>query len=504
MNSIEVIEKFLKVNGPSSSSKIKAYLKTKGISDNASRQRISRSIGEREIRKFGIIKLPKNQSFLYLKNQKGSHDFWKSLIESHLEANSAYGIAMQSIIVRGGSIPKSAFIIISGSPQKLKKHLHSDRVLENLISCRLLKIEEDVEFGECVVIDAQGELDYLKIGSLKARLIVDDILVKAVLDWARKIGLGSYEAIQKRTLVEAPSFGHFSWDITAPSGVFPVARIIEKKIKPGFLVIDVTSYPIDLNGLKYFIKKCSAIRSIKTMFPFLAIFIAERFSKEAFSFGKSKGIILTTPEILFGKEVGENIQALLTTLENAAAIAIKDPDRLMKLLNSLSHIEGVAINLRGALFEMIVGHLVFKGEGTSIDIGVKVKDHLGNKAEIDVQRVKGDHEVAIYECKGIQPSSKITYDEIDLWLSKKIQIIRRSLLQQERFKKANMIFEYWISGEFSSDAVELLEKAKAGTEKYKIRWKNGSSVLKYAKKIKLNTMVDVLNQHYLKHPLSKL
>jgi hypothetical protein len=171
-------------------------------------------------------------------------------------------------------------------------------------------------------------------------------------------------------------------------------------------------------------------------------------------------------------------------------------------LSSLSSIEGAAINLRGALFELIVGHLVLKGEGTSIDIGVKVRNSKGERAEIDVRRVKGEHELVIYECKGYQPSTQINLGEVKLWIEKKIPIIRNSLLEESRFKNINMSFEYWTSGEFSEDARVFLEKKSNETNKYNIRWKDGKDILNYARKIKSSSMVDTLNQHYAKHPLS--
>ena len=494
------IEHLLNINGPSSSSKIKDSLVAEGLSEEAARQRISRSRGN--VRRFTTIRLPKRESFLYLDSQYGSYEFWNSLVKSHTETNSAYGVAMQSIMARGGAIPKNFFSIVSGSPKKLKKHMASNHVLEKLVSCKLLKIENDEELGECVLIDAQGLLEYSGIESLRAILVVEDIVVKAVFEWSRKIGLASYNAIKKRTLQVIPIFGQFGWDITAPSYVYPLASFDKKKVTPGFMAIDVTNSIIDVDGAKYFIKKCSVNRSIKNMKPFWAMLVAERFSKDAFKLGKSSGVIFTTPEILFGKEIADNLRALSATLKNTAAIAAKNPEKLLKLFNSLSKIEGAAINLRGALFELIVGHLVYKGEGNSIDIGVKVRNSEGTLAEIDVRRVKGDHQLALYECKGYQPSTQVSVDDIDLWLSKKVPIIRNALLQEERFKNATMLFEYWTSGEFSHEAIELLKKKKNATKKYEIRWKNGSDILNYAREIKSNTMVDTLKQHYLKHPLS--
>ena len=124
-------EDFLTKFGPSPSSKIKDSIVAGGLSEEAARQRISRSRGK--VRRFTSIKLPKRESFLYLDAQYGSYEFWNSLVKAHSEANSAYGIAMQSIMARGGAIPKKYFSVVSGSPQKLKKHISSNNILEHLI-----------------------------------------------------------------------------------------------------------------------------------------------------------------------------------------------------------------------------------------------------------------------------------------------------------------------------------------------------------------------------------
>ena len=494
-------EDFLTKFGPSPSSKIKDSLIAGGLREEAARQRISRSRGK--VRRFTSIKLPKRESFLYLDAQYGSYEFWNSLVKAHSEANSAYGVAMQSLMARGGAIPTKYFSVISGSLQQLKKHISSNNILEHLVSIKLLKIEVDETLGECILIDTQGLLEYSRTTSLKTKLVVEDIIVNAVFDWSRKIGLASYNAIKKRTLQYVPIFGQFGWDITAPSYVYPFATFENNKASAGFVAIDVTNSFVGADGAKYFIKKCAVNRSIKKMKPFLGILVADRFSEEAFKLGKSSGVIFTTPEILFGKEVAASIRNLSKTLENAAAIAAKSPGKVLELLDSLSSIEGAAINLRGALFELIVGHLVYKGEGSSIDIGVKVRNSEGKLAEIDVRRVKGEHELAIYECKGYQPSTFISTDEIELWLTKKIPIIRSALLEENRFKNINMSFEYWTSGEFSTGAIQLLKQRSSEIKKYRILWKNGMDILAYAREIKSGTMINTLNQHYTKHPLSK-
>ncbi|MCE7887026.1 MAG: hypothetical protein DYH13_05930 [Alphaproteobacteria bacterium PRO2] len=80
----------------------------------------------------------------------------------------------------------------------------------------------------------------------------------------------------------------------------------------------------------------------------------------------------TTPATLFGEDVAKALADLMDTLTNAAAVAASSPDQLEKLFQKLSGIEGSAGNLRGALFELLVGHMVRQLEGGSIDIGAIV------------------------------------------------------------------------------------------------------------------------------------
>jgi hypothetical protein len=211
---------------------------------------------------------------------------------------------------------------------------------------------------------------------------------------------------------------------------------------------------------------------------------------------------LTTPEILFGRSVAESLKALAATLQNAAKVAEENPERVVELLNSLSSIEGAAINLRGALFELIVGHLVLKGEGNAIDISVAVRDDAGNAAEIDVRRVKGDHEVACYECKGFQPNAEVTLADIEKWVTRRIPIIRSALIRDPHFRNRSYIFEYWTSGRFSDEAVEYLENAKSSLSKYQIAWRDGRNIVQYAQGKKLGSMVKILRNHFTEHPLS--
>src|SRR5690606_8520337 len=130
------------------------------------------------------------------------------------------------------------------------------------------------------------------------------------------------------------------------------------------------------------------------------------FTPEALRACRARGIVATRPETIFGQDVGRALADLLQTLANGAAVAASDPGHIEDLFRQLSKIEGAAANIRGALFELLVGHLVRSIEGGSIDIGVLVHDE-NRSAEIDVRHVN-ERDVTVYECRGNQPSTRVT------------------------------------------------------------------------------------------------
>ena len=66
------------------------------------------------------------------------------------------------------------------------------------------------------------------------------------------------------------------------------------------------------------------------LFPIL---LAESFTGNAISVGHAAGLMLTTPKNLFGRQVANALNDLMSTLRNAAAIAAVDGNRLYNLLN---------------------------------------------------------------------------------------------------------------------------------------------------------------------------
>ncbi len=198
-------------------------------------------------------------------------------------------------------------------------------------------------------IKAGDLFGYANFQSIKIDLLVEDIIINAVSNWLKKIGFVSFGKVEMRNIEKIPEFCQFGWDITAPSYIYPLVQKNTDKSNLGFVAVDVINKELNENHIKYFINKCRISRQLKNIRPFLAILVAEHFTKEAFNIGKKEGLIFTTTKILFGEDVANTLKELTSVLKNAAAVAASNPDKLDLLLKQLTKIEGRSINLRGPL-----------------------------------------------------------------------------------------------------------------------------------------------------------
>ena len=319
---------------------------------------------------------------------------------------------------------------------------------------------------------------------MRARLITEGVLIGAMQSWLGRMNMASPNVLQVRSET-MPRFSTFHFDICGPSYLRPIRRAANGKLDLDFLVADVVlGRSLGEDEVRPFIRKIRTLSYLRGVRPFLPMLIAEGFAPEALYACRAEGIVATRPDTLFGNEAGSALRDLLETLAHAAAVAVSDPKRLEELFARLGSIEGAAGNLRGALFELIVGHMVRSIEGGSIDVSEIVRDMESNQSrEIDVRLVK-ERQVTVYECKGYQPGSVVNRQEIDTWLREKLPVIDRAHRQQPRFDGTALGFEFWTTGTFDPEALALLQGAKRTIRRYKIDWKDGSAVRDYATRLR--------------------
>ena len=493
------ILQYLADHGPARSSLIVEALVAAGVSPEAARQRVSRA--GKPIRRFPVPLLPKRESFLYLEKDRNSERFWENFMRDLRATNSVYAAAMDGMIARHGIIPADQFKVISGATvYPVGGQLSAEMVANRLIAASFMT----------EVHDSDGVLHYtlppsLAVGNpagLRARDLTERILLDAVREWCRKIGLASYNAVRIRGDADLKAIGPYAFDLAGPSYLLPM---LGGPSKPGWFVADVFAEGrLTVHEIQFFIRKARILHSTLKDVGIMPIIVAEEFTGEAIKAGHAAGVMLATPKDLFGHRVGAALASLCEVLKNAAAYAASSPERLTMLLENLMEIEGRNGNLRGVLFELVVGYLA-RRDAVSIDMNVRAKDpKTGKTADIDIQKITAaNSSVTAIECKGKEPGGSLSLDEVKVWL-RKIAIIRASYQAHYTHCEAKQSFEIWTSGTIDPDALELLKDEQVKRTKAPIAWRDGTAVYELALEGKEKGIADALKQHFFQHPLAEV
>ena len=498
----DAVELALTAKGPCLSTELAAALvKTHGLSPAAARQRISRHRG---IKRLAYLTFPRNARFVYFQKDYGSGYFWHALTQALLDNSVAQGGALAALIARNGLIPLSHFRIACGAPLAQKGRLSPETILHRLKQAGLVKEVSLPGLGACVSLADQYGPEEFDVARLRARLIAEDVLLKAIKMWARNLGLVSYNTVALRSESEdPPKVGTFGWDLTAPSYLFPMLEWQGAAPKPGFLACDVLlGTEVSEPDLRPFLNKCTTLRNLKRIGRCLQIFVADRYSEGAFGLAKAAGIVPATPRTLFGQEVAEGLTKLIEVLAHAADMSMQ-PQDFDELFEKLGAIEGAAINLRGALFEYVAAELVRQTMPADVEMNKILRDPSGQQAEVDVVAVIKHRSVHFIECKGYQPGNQIPDSMVQEWLQKRVPIVRAHALQHPEWRDLDMRFEFWTTGRLSSKSIALIEAAKRTIRpsKYTIEIRDRNVLAQQVRDIGDPHLQRTLQKHFLKHPL---
>lgn len=500
-----LIEEILATKGGCLSTELtKILVEEHKLTPLAARQRVSR--GSPNIKRLAYLPFARNARFLYLQRDFGSTQYWDNLIQALLNHNSAYGLVLASLQQRDGIIPEDHFPIACGAPLKQAKHLSPETLYERLRKANLVDKYNVSGVGSCIaLIQGPGRYDGAA-NHIRARLITETILLQAIRDWIKKLGLGSYEKVALRGERDnPPTIATFAWDLAAPSYVGPLVEWASSgKPKPGFIACDVLlGGQIGERGLTPFVHKCKTLRNLKNVGRCLQIFVADRYSAGAFKLAKQSGILPATPATLFGAEVAEALTQLTQVLVEAASFAI-NPKVFNEVFLRLSKIEGVTNNLRGALFEFIAAAVVRHEQGSNIRMNEILKHSSGKTVEIDVLAQNGYKSILFVECKGYAPFATIPDSEVEKWLTQRIPLASKITLEHPDWKNLHQRFEFWTTGKLSPEAIAMIEKAKdqIRPNKYTIDYLDAAAVRTRTRDTKDKELFSTLETHFLKHPMA--
>ena len=495
----------LKIHGPGLASEFIDIMTQSGLSKAAARQRLTRA--KSEYKRLAGIRFAHNTRFIYLANQHSSLQFWKAVERSFESHGKAYWCAVVGLRSRGGLCFESQFPAICGAPIYRKNQIPPKLILERLIKIHLLE-RTVVENGQTMIQFRPACYTKLPIQSIYAILLAEFVALQAILDWARRIGFGSYNKFSVRgDDGNEPVVSSITWDLSAPSYLRPLVTASTGKLKPGFFVCDINfNGQVRKDSVSLFIRKHDMASAPRNVAPILPMLVSDEFASEAFNLARSKGIVAATVENLFGKSTAKLLRELIELVTNTGTTISDNPDKLYQLLSSLTKIEGAANNLRGALFEFAIGYLVKEIEGGGIEIGKIITHYETNQRfEIDVLLTRSNEgAILVIECKSKIPGSKVALTEVQKWYENRVPHIFEILNYFKVYKGSKFQFELWTNGAFHDQARDWLEQQSKNCEGYNVDWKDGNSLREYAKQGNSSTVRKMLNEHYFHHPLAKI
>lgn len=490
---------YLEDHGPSLSSKVAQHLvDTYNLSSPAARQRVSRAGSE--VRRLVGITFPHKANFLYLQQQFGSPWYWENLSEALIETNSAYGYAIAALRQRGGIVPTKQFPTICGAPIRQQRHLSPDLILERLSNANLLTKVMISGVGECIAfVQEEGHYE-TEADRMRATLLTEDILLTAVKNWLRRLGIASFGQVALRGGDTIPRVGTFAWDLSAPCYLGHMVRKgADGKIKPGFVACDVyLGDHMTSAGVTPFIRKCLTLRSLPKVGPCMQILVANRFEHDAFLLLKHHGIVPATPKTLFGEEVAEALTQLTSVLTNAARSVII-PEQFNELFSKLSKIEGAANQLRGTLFEYLAAEIAryeFRAE-VSMNRIFKIPN---KEAEADIVAVTPHQRVTLIECKGYSPRATIPDKLFKRWLEHNVPTCHAAIKQHPDWKNLPVSFEFWTTAPLTDEAMALFAKAQQSIRpsRYTINLRAGSDLLSVIRETRNPSLITAFENHFVK------
>ncbi|MBM3117891.1 hypothetical protein [Jeongeupia naejangsanensis] len=500
----DVVATTLNMLGPCLSTELVAALvRDYGLTPATARQRVSRSTA---IKKLAHVVFPRGVRFVYLQSEYASPHFWTALIKRLLEHSVSYGGGLAALMARGGLMPVPHFLIACGAPVAQKGHIAARGVLDRLRAAELVKVFDTPGVGECVELAQTVDAPSWELSRMRARISTEAVLLNAIKDWARNLGVVSYNKVALRDEgEEQPRVGTFNWDLAGPSYLAPLTQWdkVASSVKQGYLVCDtLLGVNVEAYQLQPFIHKCVTLRSLAKVGRCLQMFVADGFSAEAFALAKENGVIPATTTHLFGQDVAKALRELTDVL-NSAFVNENTLEMVTAVFNKLRHIEGAATNLRGALFEYLVADVVRLGAAhTSIRLNEIVKDDKGRTAEIDVLAHHFDQSVRFIECKGYKPGGTVPDEMVERWLRDRIPVIRSAAEADRDWRKCRHEFEFWTSGVLSEYARGLVTDEAARVRKYGLKLVEGAEVAQMVSATNNLALKNAFRQHFQHHPLS--
>jgi len=460
--------------GPCSTQKLGQYLMDQiSLTPEAARKRIQRARQAKEILT-ASFNLSHNQQFVYLKRHEGTKLLRTKLFKTINDDNSSLRLPLSGIQARGGLVPEDLFATFSGLPISGRNPIASNALAVLLENGMLFKPPESDYFQ----LDPLFMNMPLTVAKMNGRLSSEQIVLAAFSDWLKLQGLISKD-MNLRYGEGSTQFGFFHWDLKAPCSKYPFSSGFGEGKNLGYIVCDVIlGRELDVADTEYFFHKCEAIRRNQRMPLFFAWLIAERFSYEVIQKAQTHGVVCTTPKNLFGKQLADLVSLLGELMEGKDFAVQKTEDIIYKIsdmLGQFDHLVSTNGNLRGALFETMIGHWLSRNFQGTVRYGRLLKAKNGTAYDSEVLLDNPGTALRAFECKN-QP--RVKQEDVQHWFGKGVAGIRHHYVSEGRDTYPTQEFGIFTTGKFDTDALEYLNKLKTECTKYEVSWYEGEETRK--------------------------
>lgn len=473
------IESILSQQGPLMSSELARLLSEKdSISINTASQKVSRNTNIERIKGF----YSSNQSFCYLKEHENNDNFYDKFIKSLYENGRKYWYCINALRLHGGILNQKFLECYTNYPiMALKGHIPFNKVMQKFVQEGVLAHNDSYySISPKFHLNRTTSVAHKAIEQIKLDILTSfNSLVK-------NTGIISY-----KTGAQFAEYGKFRW---AFKGVSNVTGLIQNG-EPGFLLADILiGNAIYEDDVRFFIEKIRHIQSFKKAPRILPFFIVDDLDKDALSLLKQKGIIVGFIGELFGQKYAEALKELVTVLNNAGASLKKTPEKYLDLINELrKYNEGLVNNIRGALFEYMVGH-IHSVECQSLDIGREIIENNA-RHEMDILAIYSN-KVVIAECKA--KNAMVDLKTINNWIDVKVPAFKIWFEKQEILKKKKLEFEFWSTSGYVDDALERLKKFSESVQKFKVSYFRQKEIREKALSMDNKKLKEALDNFFLK------
>jgi hypothetical protein len=473
------IESLLHTHGPLLSGELaKKLANIESIPTNTASQRITRTKEILQIKGFFQSK----QSLCYLPIHSIDDHLLSILSSAMFTSGRKYWYTLNALKMHEGIVSKKYLQCYTNYPVlPLAGHIPFDKVMGKFVTESILVYNDD---------------DYLYSPQFSRHItnpllhrtieLIKDSILTNFLSLARNTGLISYNSGEL-----FGEFGKFQW---AFKGLSPIIGLRSGK-DFGYLLGDILfGKPFYKEDLLFFTEKLNHIQSFKNASRLLPIVLIDDLDPAALQHLKQQGVVVGFIRELFGSKYAEALKELVTVLNNAGASLINDPEKYLQLITELKkYNKGLLNNIRGTLFEFVVGH-IHREDCQSINLGREIIENY-NRHDMDVLAIYSN-KVVVAECKALK--RQIDSAEIVSWLHTKIPAFRSWLLRQETLKTKQMEFEYWSTSGFTADAIDKLDNASTETTKYKVTYYGPDTLRERAKQMGNKKLKEALDNYFLR------